>query len=298
MCKRPKDAAGFTLVELLVVIAIIGILVALLLPAVQQAREAARRIQCQNNLKQLGIALHNHHDTYNQFPTFSAGTPNLSYVVHLLPFIEQNNIYELFPRDSAGKINVTTTNDVRGKNRIDSLLCPSGVITNSTYSGEGESFTNHYYGVLGPKGQNIQTGNDYDFDPNGGQGGASLQGFFQWKKNLRFADITDGTSNTLAIGEMSWKDSGCHRNWVRGGEIGANNGVHSASCKNVYHAINAVGYTPATANWNDPSFGSEHPGIAQFLRGDASVGIISETIAMSTYRALASRNGGESVSEN
>lgn len=292
MFKRPKNAAGFTLVELLVVIAIIGVLIALLLPAVQQAREAARRMQCQNNLKQLGLALHNHHDTYQKFPTFSAGTPNISYVVHLLPFIEQNNLYELFPRNSSGLIHITDSNDVRGRNLIDSLLCPSGVIRTSTYSGQSDSYTNHYYGVLGPKGQNAQTGTDYELDTLGGQGGASLQGFFQWKKNLRFADITDGTSNTLAIGEISWKDSGCHRNWTRGGET-SNNGVHSASAKNVYHAINAVGYTAAATNWNDASFGSEHPGVAQFLQADGSVRTVSENMAMTAYRAMASRNGGE-----
>ncbi|MEX1042635.1 MAG: DUF1559 domain-containing protein [Pirellulaceae bacterium] len=289
--RRPT---GFTLVELLVVIAIIGVLVALLLPAVQQAREAARRMQCSNNLKQLGLALHNHHDTHQQFPTFSAGNPNISYVVHLLPFMEQNNLYDQFPRDASGNLQITTTNDVRTVNRIDGLLCPSGVVQFSTYSGQGDRYTMHYYGVLGPKGQNIQTGNDYQLDTLGGQGGASLQGFFQWKKKMRFADITDGTSNTLAIGEMSWKDAGCFRPWARGGEL-QDGGVHSASAKNVFHAINAVAYTAAATNWNDASFGSQHPGIALFLLGDGSVRTVSENIAMTAYRAMASRDGGETL---
>ncbi|MBA2115339.1 DUF1559 domain-containing protein [Bremerella alba] len=289
-----SKSRGFTLVELLVVIAIIGVLIALLLPAVQQAREAARRMQCQNNLKQLGLALHNHHDTYGNFPTFTAGSINISYVVHLLPFIEQDNLYDLFPRDASGNLQITSSNDVRATNRIDALLCPSGTIQNSTYSGQSDRYTNHYYGVLGPKGENVQTGDDYELDTLGGQGGASLQGFFQWQKEMRFADITDGTSNTLAIGEISWKDAGCHRPWTRGGET-QSGGVHSASAKNVFNAINAVGYVSASTNWNDASFGSEHPGVAQFLLGDGSVRSVSESVAMTVYRAMASRNGGETV---
>jgi len=292
-----KRAGGFTLVELLVVIAIIGVLIALLLPAVQQAREAARRMQCQNNMKQLGLALHNHHDVYTEFPTFSAGTRNISFVVHLLPYLEQTNLYELLPRDASGNLNITTSDEPLCVNRIDALLCPSGTVEFSTYAGQEDRYTTHYYGVLGPKGENVQSGEDYEIDTLGGQGGASLQGFIQWKKNLRFRDLTDGTSNTLAIGEMSWKDAGCHRPWARGGEV-SSNGVHSASAKNVFHAINAVGYTSAATNWNDASFGSEHPGIAQFLMGDGSVRSVSETIAMPTYRAMASRNGGETVSDD
>ena len=113
---------------------------------------------------------------------------------------------------------------------------------------------------------------------------------------MRFADITDGTSNTLAIGEMSWKDAGCHRPWVRGGETsGSPTGVHSASAKNVLNAINAVSYTSAAANWNDASFGSEHPGVALFLLADGSVRTVSENVAMTVYRAMASRNGSEAV---
>lgn len=101
MTSRPTRNAGFTLIELLVVIAIIAILIALLLPAVQQAREAARRTQCKNNLKQLGLALHNYHDTHSVFPPGLLGrctTPDLnaSGLVMLLPYIEQNNLYSQF----------------------------------------------------------------------------------------------------------------------------------------------------------------------------------------------------------
>lgn len=298
--KRRNRFVGFTLVELLVVIAIIGILVGLLLPAVQQAREAARRMACQNNLKQLGLALHNHHDTYRKFPTFLAegGVKNVSFVVHLLPFMEQYNLYDQFPRNASGTLISSGLADPRAMNRLDVLLCPSGTIENSTYSGQSDYYTTHYYGVLGPKGENVQTGNDYDLDTLGGQGGASLQGFFEWKKDMRFRDITDGTSNTLAIGEISWKDAGCLRPWARGGEVASDGGLHSASAKNVLNAINAVGYVAANTNWNDASFGSEHPGIAQFVMADGSVRAVSETIAMTTYRAMASRNGGETVSDN
>lgn len=110
----PKSRRAFTLVELLVVIAIIGILVALLLPAVQAAREAARRMQCQNNLKQLGLALHNYHDTYKRLPSLAQGTNQaavperdsnygmLGGIVHMLPFVEQTPLYDQFGTAQAG----------------------------------------------------------------------------------------------------------------------------------------------------------------------------------------------------
>src|SRR5688572_22995089 len=97
----PRSRRGFTLIELLVVIAIIAVLIALLLPAVQQAREAARRTQCKNNLKQLGLAMHNYHDTYNAFPAmgvrlYGSGGRNYSWVISILPMIEQGNLYQAF----------------------------------------------------------------------------------------------------------------------------------------------------------------------------------------------------------
>ena len=187
---------GFTLVELLVVIAIIGILIALLLPAVQQAREAARRIQCTNNLKQLGLALHNYHDTHGSFVPRKQGTSNgsgnlsnrgrASGYIGLLPFLEQTAMYAQIyagdatrnPQGPAAWSGWAVWND-----SPDMLLCPS-----ATHTGSDRTYvTNYMFSV----GDTIQNNRDK----------TNLRGLFQKKIGVKFKDITDGTSNTMAMSE-------------------------------------------------------------------------------------------------
>ena len=194
---RPTRSA-FTLVELLVVIAIIGVLVALLLPAVQQAREAARRMQCSNNMKQLGLALHNYHDTYGSFVprasgTTSGGTQNngrLNGLIGLLPFIEQTAMYNAI---SSGD----NSRPPFGGNTWESWgpwdVCPENYrCPSDNYNG---SRTNHF-------NYRFSLGDSMANTVNATQ----VRGMFAKRDGTRFRDITDGTSNTIAMSERNVND--------------------------------------------------------------------------------------------
>ncbi len=281
---------AFTLVELLVVIAIIGVLVGLLLPAVQAAREAARRMSCSNNFKQLGLALHNYHDTYQAFPLAATDmTQGLSLHVALLPFLEQSNKYDRFIIIEPW----TTANNrpLAQDGPMDMFLCPSG--PEKVADDNTADYTTHYYGIMGPTGINPQSGVAYRENTAGSHGGWGLQGLFHWGlKTKNFANIVDGTSNSLAFGEISWADRNGnatrYRSWTRGGQVNQ----YMAPAKNVAQAINS----DYTANFNDMSMGSEHPGGAMFGLCDGSVRFIGETINFNTYLTAASIDGRESDS--
>lgn len=290
---------AFTLVELLVVIAIIGILVALLLPAIQAAREAARRSECGNNLKQLGLALQNYHDTYKALPCGGWQDTQVSWLVSILPFIEQQSLFDQF-------IFTTGAYTQAGKNplavnRIGGYLCPSAVIKMSQET--ATLWTTHYYGNTGPKGINPATGTAYQGNvaglPGGTcsnvHGGLSNQGVIRTNQVRVFADILDGTSNTFMVGERSWSQRNApagyerYRDWVRG-SIGLAD-CWSCGAKNVALPIN----NQTVTLFNDIAFGSEHPGGAQFVKVDGSTNFISQTIDFGLYLSLASRDGGETL---
>ena len=295
-----RQRRGFTLVELLVVIAIIGVLIALLLPAVQQAREAARRMQCSNQLKQIGLAMHNYHDTHQKFPAGAMHIGNgLPWLVKILPFVEQGSLYDQFNMN----LHNWSSNTPAGQNSVAMYFCPSGTDRTANYAPSGTTNieTTHYYGVAGPKGTNPVTSTAYRYDENPTDkpdfyGGYALQGvlgLYEKMGHIAFRDITDGTSNTLVVGEISQKGVATHyRPWYRGGNGGE---VQSATggFKNVDYGINVP-----TGQWMSISFGSNHPGGAQFVRCDGSVSFQTETMALAAYKALASRDGGEVNSDN
>ncbi len=188
---------GFTLVELLVVIAIIGVLIALLLPAVQQAREAARRSQCSNNLKQLGLALHNYHDTHEAFPSRAQGGGGceawyggVSAFVPLTPFLEQNAVYELWePRLNGNGSCYVNTEFEGSRAQIPGLLCPSD---NDLRTHRELGLTNYATVV-----------SDHWMETTGAQGeDKQPRGMFGWNSFFNIADLKDGTSNTIAMAEI------------------------------------------------------------------------------------------------
>jgi prepilin-type N-terminal cleavage/methylation domain-containing protein len=300
----PGRRSGFTLVELLVVIAIIGVLVAMLLPAVQSAREAARRMSCSNNLKQLSLALHNYEDTHKTLPPAGIDSNQMSWTVLLLPYFEQQNLYAKFDFTQGAwnaKNRITVVKGVR----IKAITCPSLVTKFDNYSqfdpaNEADVSALHYYAILGPNGPTaagtsqpyLVQGIDAGFGfcaAQGAFGQAILNGNNVIPQNNPLRTFTDGTSNTLLLGEMAWPKYPNWRPWTRGYYPDSRGTLLYAS-KNVKNPINSK-----FPDWNDSSLGSLHPQGAMFSRADASVHFIRQNIDMLSYRALASRDGGESI---
>lgn len=314
---------AFTLVELLVVIAIIGILVALLLPAVQAAREAARRMSCGNNLKQIGLALHNYHDTYKAFPPSAliptgATADSFSPQARLLSFLEQENLQDLIDWNVSYATQPAVT-----QQRIASYICPSDIGDRERPDGA----LTHY-----PLTYGINMGTWFVFDPTSRTGG---NGIAYPNGRLNFASVVDGTSHTLAFGEVkAWTpylrdggnpnglgisipatpaqvvafggnfktDSG-HTEWVDGR-------THQTGFTGTFPPNTELIYTSGGVDY-DIDFSSSregkttnqttyavvtsryHPGGAQVGLVDGSVRFASETVDLSVWRGYATRDRGE-----
>ncbi|MCC9644144.1 DUF1559 domain-containing protein [Rhodopirellula sp. JC740] len=217
---RPRlSHRGFTLVELLVVIAIIGVLVGLLLPAVQAAREAARRMQCSNNMKQMGLALHNYHSAYNRLPQHAGGTAHvangpdnwlmLSILVPMTPFIEQQALWEQIsnPYVSSNGTNYPAmgpapwnTGYDPWRTTVGTFRCPS----DPTVASAGQFGMNNYGACMGDGINWTDRGgiNDNGTDGNPTAANQYLRGMFKNRRATAFRDVLDGLSNTIMMGEL------------------------------------------------------------------------------------------------
>lgn len=287
MC--PKSRSGFTLVELLVVIAIIGVLVALLLPAVQAAREAARRAQCTNNLKQIGLALHNYHDTHQTFPsgvlsdrhgTRPTGDngQEFGWLVLILPMMEQQPMYDqLAPtRRPLWQLLNDPDRDIV-QTPISSYRCPSDRTGNTV---QGTPQTMDFNGPRAQVGTNY-FGGTTSYLGNGGYwelntSVAQGRGLLYRNSAIRFRDIIDGTSNTFAAGERDFDcSSGVWagtRNSTGPGPRGNNYQLGRVSIPLNFKS------NPTGNNSCCEGFSSAHPGGANFLLADGAVRFVSETI--------------------
>jgi prepilin-type N-terminal cleavage/methylation domain-containing protein len=293
---------GFTLVELLVVIAIIGVLVALLLPAVQAAREAARASQCKNHLKQLGLALHQYHDTMGRLPPGwlgdqPEGVPGWGWSAALLPYLEQRNLDEsLIKRNLAiGE----PANQLARETPVSVLFCGSdwhpkvatifGGLAAAEEEEEGEQgghyasatvdagtpllriARSNYVGVFGVS--------EIDEAPAAGEG------VFFFHSRTRLAEVTDGLSNTLFVGE---RDAG------RGNSVWA--GVVAGANSAMARIVGIADHAPNDPHHHFDDFSSYHPGGVHFLVGDGSVQRINNQIDLRVYQGLCTRGGGEAMS--
>jgi prepilin-type N-terminal cleavage/methylation domain-containing protein len=284
MTNRSRFRLAFTLVELLVVIAIIGVLVALLLPAVQSAREAARRTQCTNNLKQWGLALHGYHGAHETLPAGCLWPTGWGWRALSLPYVEQENIHNIVKQENHWDITVACWErgalpvNHAGKKHLDLLYCPSDPLAGETSKWNGSEFhVSNYLGVSDQR-RAVET-----------LGRSRLgDGTFYFDSEVSFGHILDGTSNTLIVGEVGinsrdkWGYGIC--SWGdRDGWLSMQIGIAPGDDIDRAHLRHFWSYHPANG--------------VNFLKADGSVRLLNEEVGLITMRALATINGEEVIGD-
>ncbi len=298
----PRFRSGFTLIELLVVIAIIAILIGLLLPAVQKVREAAARSKCTNNLKQLGLAVHNYHDAMGYIPYSTTygdgGAPPVhngrGWTLEVLSQIEQGALFnQLEP--SRSQTYTANPNGLKGTNMVALLQtapatfkCPSDGLSQQTYNDQAQMggvncAPTNYKGVLGTANMGGGGTGTADLHSNIGNNGLFYRN--SYREKINFSSITDGLSNTLAIGEDVPAYNSHSALFFSNGDY--------AACHLPINTFNEPANTTRT-NWPKAiSFRSMHTNGANFAMGDGSVRFIPKSIDFAQYQRACTRNGGE-----
>jgi len=326
---RQLSFRGFTLIELLVVIAIISMLIALLLPAVQQAREAARRTNCQNNMKQLGLALHNYHDVHNALPIGSAYQFSSTWLVAILPYIEESALYSKwsYVETRSGQPNNApqAVKDAFSNHIIRAYVCPSTPLELMSRPEVTPQWSaSNYFGISGAPTTADPVSSD--------QGKRCIQGKYGYvcsngslfaNRSVRFTEITDGLSNAIVVGEQSdfnldaqggVVDLRHSRRWgfamgaASRGYPGTSNWA-TATAENDVHNVTSLRYavnfkTRTTDAGGNVEYGtntgvqSAHPGGAYVLRADGGVRFLSENIHLeNVFFRLAARDDGQVIGD-
>ena len=314
--KPSRFNKGFTLVELLVVIAIIGILVGMILPAVQAAREQARRTSCLNKVRNVALACVSYESANQQFPAaVSSGVE--SFLVRILPMIEQGGLYDSF-RASTG----TDPRISLSMNLIDTFICDSTTQAQSEANSFGGTFTSHYASSAGPVSLDTNgpytEGNGFALSTNA-NGMVGLRGLFSptnssdfdaraTKRGVRTSDVTDGMSNTLAITETSRSPSdsgdrtfGIRRpRWTHGAESAGGNRLNWSRC--IARQINTFdvgeGSNQTAQPHHELCISSNHPGGANVANGDGSTHFVSEDTDLVVLQAVAGVDEGDVANQN
>lgn len=308
---------GFTLVELLVVIAIIGILVALLLPAVQAAREAARRTQCSNNLKQLALAVHNYSDTNKALPAAAYRCCWGTWLVGILPYLEQKTAFDNYKyfgwmSDTSGNTRYgAPINRPITRMQMPMYTCPSDSKTAMPNIFNGVTFHN-YVGNAGNTTWNRRAtfGTTSTGQPNryGGAPFVWITSITSSPQAVRFDEMTDGLSNTLLFSEtvqgrigdlrgFAWWNGGAHFETLLLPNTSQPDVLENISYCKPANRSNPPCRGPTSALPSNIAARSRHPGGVQASLCDGSVRFIANTINLDTWRALGTSRGGEPIGD-